>query len=126
MTTARTIAEPLTLEQLEERYDAAIPESALRRLKHGSATAAEIVRVEDSMHFYRRSHGRSQGSAREWLTRSNPVMYARNRAAARLYFREWETLRKELNILRSERAATANATRVLDQIAQAAEAEWED
>ncbi|MEE8607178.1 MAG: hypothetical protein V3S55_06225 [Nitrospiraceae bacterium] len=126
MTDARTIAEPLTREQLEERYDAAIPESALRRLKYGSATAAEIARVEDSMHFYRRDHGRLQVSAREWLARGNPVMYARNRADARLYRREWKTLRGELNILRSDRAAFANATRVLDQIAQAAEAEWED
>ena len=114
MTDAHTTAEPMTLEQFEERYDAAIPESALRRLKYGSATAAEIARVEDSMHFYRRDHGRLQVSAREWLARGNAVMYARNRADARLYFREWRRDRARLTDLRATEAGLKGAKRFFD------------
>ena len=117
---------PQTLEDLQRRWDCPIPQEDRDILRYGSRRNAEIARVENLMHFYRRDHGRLQISARQWLALGNPVMYARNRADARLYRREWKTLRGELNILRSGRAAFANATRVLDQIAQAAEAEWED
>ena len=108
MTDARTTA--------ERRYDGPMPPAVIARLKHGSATAAEIARVEDSMHFYRCEHGRLQVSAREWLARGNPVMYARNRADARLYFREWRALRRDLKDLRATEAGLKGAKRVFDII----------
>ena len=108
MTDARTIAELW--------YDGPYPPAVIDRLKHGSAIAAEIARVEDSMHFYRRDHGRLQVSAREWLARGKPVMYARNRADSRLYFREWRALRRALNDLRATEAGLKGAKRVFDII----------
>ncbi len=106
MTDARTIA--------ELRYDGPYPPAVIDRLKYGSETAAEIARVEDSMHFYRREHGRLQVSAREWLARGKPVMYARNRADARLYFREWRALRWDLKDLRATEAGLKGAKRFFD------------
>ncbi len=100
--------------KLERQFDGPIPQAALDRLKYGSAAAAEIARVEDSMHFYRRDHGRLQVSAREWLARGKPVMYARNRADARLYFREWRALRRDLTDLRATEAGLKGAKRVFD------------
>ncbi len=108
MTDARTIA--------ERQYDGPYPPAVIDHLKYGSETAAEIARVEDSMHFYRRDHGRLQVSAREWLARGNPVMYARNRADARLYFREWRALRRDLKDLRATEAGLKGAKRFFNII----------
>ncbi|KKK74945.1 hypothetical protein LCGC14_2878700, partial [marine sediment metagenome] len=96
------------------RWDGPMPPEVIDRLKYGSATAAEIARVEDSMHFYRREHGRSQVSARGWLALGYPVMYARNRADSRLYFREWRALRGVLKDLRATEAGLKGAKRVFD------------
>ncbi len=114
MTDARTIAEPLTLEQLEARYAGPIPQEDRDILRHGSAAAAEIARLEDLMVFFRREHGRLQVLAREWLALGNPVMYARNRADARLCFREWRALRRDLQDLRATEAGLKGAKRFFD------------
>ncbi len=108
------MAEPQTLEDLEARYDGPIPQEDRDILRYGSATAAEIARVEDSMHFFRRDHGRLQVSARAWLDRGDVVMYARNRADARLSFREWRALRRDLKDLRATEAGLKGAKRFFD------------
>ena len=106
MTDASTIA--------ERQYDGPMPPAVIARLKYGSAVGAEIVTVEDTMHFFRREHGRFQASARKWLVRGKPEMHDRNRADARLYFRGWRALRRELKDLRSTQAGLKGAKRVFD------------
>lgn len=112
----------------ENRHDGPMPPEVIARLKHGSATAAEIARTEDSMHYFRREHSRMTRSAGKWLFQGNREMHDSNREDAALYFREWRQLRWQLNGLRAEvkaqaqaradRAQLLNAKRVMDQINQ--------
>ncbi len=118
MTAARAIAEPQTLEDLEARYDGAIPQEALDLLRHGSRQDVEIARLEDSMWFFKDECRRMLRSARQWSLRGNTMMKLRNRNDAQFHLVRWKSANRRRNILRSDKAAFANATRVLDQIAQ--------
>ena len=101
----------------ENRFDGPMPPEVIDRLRHGSVTAAEIVRCEASMLFFRTQHGRTIRSAVKWLMRGNVEMHDCNRLDARLYFREWRALRRRLADLRATDAAVKGAKRVLDIIA---------
>jgi len=106
MTDARTIT--------ERQYDGPMPPAVIARLKYGSAAAAEIARVEDSMHFFRREHSRAQVSARAWSARGEFGRHDRNLEDARLYFREWRVLRRDLKDLRATEAGLKGAKRFFD------------
>lgn len=117
--------------RLERQFDGPIPKEALDRLRYGSSLNAEIARTEDSMHFYRREHSRLIRSADKWLLQGNREMHDSNREDAALYFREWRQLRWQLNGLRAEakaqaqaraeRAQLLNAKRVFDLIGEVAD-----
>ena len=116
MTDAHTTAEPLTYADLERRYTGPIPQEALDRLRYGSSLEAEIVRVEDEMHFFRRLHSRTISSVSDWLTRDNREMHDANRKDAALYFRQWRALRARLTELRGTNAAVQGAGRFFDAL----------
>ena len=107
---------PPTYGDLERRYDAAIPQAALDSVRYGSAPAAEIVRVEDSLHFFKGECRRMLRSARKWLLRGNVEMHDRNRTDAQLYLDEWKALRAALNDLRGTGAAVKGAKRFFDAL----------
>ena len=108
MTAAPTYAD------LERRYNGPIPQEALDRLRHGSATKAEIARVEDSIAFFHGEKTRAERSARRWLERGNVEMHDRNLADVELYKREWRKLRARLKDLRGTDAAVKGAGRFFD------------
>ena len=110
------MTDPLTYADLERRYDAAIPQDALDRLRHGSATKAAIVRTEDSIVFFRDLIMRTGPSARKWRIRKNEKMVKQNIGDGWLYFREWRKLRARLNDLRGTSAAVKGAGRFFDAL----------
>ena len=107
---------PLTYADLERRYTGPIPQEALDRLRYGSSLNAEIARVEDEMHFFRRLHGRTIASVSDWLTRDNHEMHDANRRDAALYFRQWRALRARLPELRGTNAAVKGAGRFFEAL----------
>lgn len=119
MTDARAAAElPPTYADLERRFNGPIPQHLLDALKHGSATNAEIVRVEDSIFFYRGEIVRKRRSAKKWRALGNLEMVRRNMTDSRLYLREWRKLRRHLKDLRATAASLKGAKRVLSLISQ--------
>ena len=102
--------------KLERRYDGPIPQAALDRLRYGSAAAAEIVKIGDSMYFFKGECRRLLRSSRKWLLRGNVEMHNRNRTDARLYLDEWKALRAALNDLRGTDAALKGAKQFFDTV----------
>ena len=107
-----------TYADLERRYSGPIPQEALDRLRHGSATKAEIIRVQDSIAFFYGEIKRMRRSAKRWFERGNLEMARHNIADSWLYLREWRALRRRLKELRGTDAVVKGAGRVLGHISQ--------
>jgi hypothetical protein len=95
----------------ENRWDGPMPPEVIDRLRYGSATNAEIVRVEDSIAFFFGEIVRLRRSAKRWIERGNPIMARRNMRDVRLYRREWRVLRARLKDLRGTDATVKGAER---------------
>ena len=106
MTDARTIA--------ELRWDGPMPPAVIDRLEHGSAAAAEIARVKDSIAFFHGEIARVERSAKRWAERGNDEMARRNLADVELYRREWRRDRARLKDLRATEAGLKGAKRFFD------------
>ena len=100
----------------ENRFDGPMPPKVIDRLRHGSVTAAEIVRTEGSIAFFHGEIKRMRRSAKRWFERGNMEMARHNMDDSWLYLREWRALRRRLADLRGTNAAVKGAKRVFDII----------
>ena len=105
------MTEPLTRAQLEEKCD---------------GFNAVIADVEESMAALRTECRRMLTKRRRCFLRGNLYMYRRYTSDAEFYLVQWKLANRRHNIIRSDRAALLNGTRVLDQIAQVMEEKVED